>query len=173
MIIHVKSCKKLSKENAHELIPFSSHCRQMTNVRQNILSMIMLKNVKLCNGNIRLHLATPNIYKARNISSNPRISITFQLLLVQVFVKDVCCHVFRYCAAESHFSASSIPKVPHNFQQRKKNYCKLSIRIIIRVSSDDSLCIVETCLAIRPVMPSISGDLEEHARFMQLLNSAD
>ena len=67
VIIHVESCKKGSNENAHELIPFFCQINffkallttQMTLVRQNILSTVMLKNDKLSNGIVRLHLATP------------------------------------------------------------------------------------------------------------------
>ena len=40
--------------------------------RQNILSTIMLKNVKLSNENVRLQLATPEICYARNLTSNAR-----------------------------------------------------------------------------------------------------
>ena len=38
-----------------------------------ILNMLMLKVVKLSYGNVRLHLATPEICQARNLSSNPGI----------------------------------------------------------------------------------------------------
>ena len=38
-------------------------------VRQSILSTIMQKNVKLFYGNVRLHLATPEIVWARNLES--------------------------------------------------------------------------------------------------------
>ena len=50
----------------------------MTVVRQNILSTIMLKNVKLSYGNLRLHLATPEIFQARNLCSYPRTTKTIQ-----------------------------------------------------------------------------------------------
>ena len=49
----------------------------MTVVRQNILSTAMLKNDKLSNGNGSLHLATPEICQARNLSSNPRDMLYF------------------------------------------------------------------------------------------------
>ena len=42
-------------------------------VRQNILSTIILKNDKLFCKNFKLHLATPAIYQARDLSSNARI----------------------------------------------------------------------------------------------------
>ena len=41
--------------------------------RQNVLSMNMLKNVKLSNENVSSHMATPEICWARNLSSNLRI----------------------------------------------------------------------------------------------------
>ena len=61
-MIHVESCKKLSNESAHELIQFfcqitffkSLQTTQIMVVCQNVLSMIMLKNVKLSDGNVRL-----------------------------------------------------------------------------------------------------------------------
>ena len=40
---------------------------QMMVVHQNILSTVILKNYKLYNGNVRLHLATPEICQARNL----------------------------------------------------------------------------------------------------------
>ena len=42
-------------------------------VRQNDLSTIMLKNVKLSYENVKLHLAAPEIYQARNLCSIPGI----------------------------------------------------------------------------------------------------
>ena len=39
-------------------------------VRENILSSVMLKNDKLTNGNVILHLATSDICQAKNLSSN-------------------------------------------------------------------------------------------------------
>ena len=45
----------------------------MSVIRQNILSTIMLKNGKLSNGNVRLHLAKPEICQARKLSNKPRI----------------------------------------------------------------------------------------------------
>ena len=47
----------------------------MTIIWQNILSTIMLKNDKLSNRNGRLHLATPVICQARNVSSTLRIIV--------------------------------------------------------------------------------------------------
>ena len=41
----------------------------MTVVRQNILSTVMLTNYKHSNGYVSLHLATPEICQARNLSS--------------------------------------------------------------------------------------------------------
>ena len=40
---------------------------QITVVRQNILSVIMLKNVKPSYGNVRFYLARPEICWARNV----------------------------------------------------------------------------------------------------------
>ena len=40
-----------------------------------ILSTVMLNNDKLCKGNVRLHLATPEICQARNSSINPGINL--------------------------------------------------------------------------------------------------
>ena len=48
---------------------------QIMVVHKNILSTVMLKNDKLCNGNVRLNLARPEICLARILSTNP--SITF------------------------------------------------------------------------------------------------
>ena len=53
---------------------------QMTVVRQNILSTVMLKNDKLCNGNARLHLVTPEICQPETYCANPRINIKFQFI---------------------------------------------------------------------------------------------
>ena len=41
--------------------------------RQNVLSTIMLKNVKLSNEYVRLHLTTPEICQPRNLSTNALI----------------------------------------------------------------------------------------------------
>ena len=54
---------------------------KMTVVRQNILSIVMLKTDKLYNGNVRLQLATPEICQARNSSVNTR-TICFVLILM-------------------------------------------------------------------------------------------
>ena len=43
-------------------------------VRQNVLSTIMLKNVKLCYENVRFQLATSEKNKPRNLSSSLRIT---------------------------------------------------------------------------------------------------
>ena len=45
----------------------------MTVVRQNIMSTVMLKNDKLSNEIVRLHLATPEICQAKILSIDPRI----------------------------------------------------------------------------------------------------
>ena len=54
---------------------------QMTVVRRNILSTIMLKKVKLSYGNVRFHRATPEICQVRNVCSYPRNS---------AIIVDVC-----------------------------------------------------------------------------------
>ena len=41
-------------------------------VAQNILSIVKLKNVKVFNENVRLHLATPEICQVRNLWSKAR-----------------------------------------------------------------------------------------------------
>ena len=41
-------------------------------VRQNMLSTIMLKNVKLCHKTVKLQLTRTEICRARNLCSNPR-----------------------------------------------------------------------------------------------------
>ena len=69
VIIQVESCEKLSAENIYELMQFffqisvfkSLHAKQIMVVRQNVLSTIMLQNVKLSNENIKLQLGTPEI----------------------------------------------------------------------------------------------------------------
>ena len=48
-------------------LALSSHYKQ----RQNVLSTIMLKYIKLSNENVRLQLATSEICQARNLASNP------------------------------------------------------------------------------------------------------
>ena len=45
----------------------------MTVVRQNILSTDMLKNDKLSSGKVNLHLVTPELCQARNLSIKPSI----------------------------------------------------------------------------------------------------
>ena len=47
----------------------------MTVVRQNILSSVMIKIDKLSYGNVKFHLATPEIFKARNLCSYARNNI--------------------------------------------------------------------------------------------------
>ena len=47
----------------------------MTVVRQNILSTIMLKNVKLSYGSVRLHLEMSEICQAINSLINSRIQV--------------------------------------------------------------------------------------------------
>ena len=48
--------------------------RQITVVLQNTLVtvLVILRNYKLCNGNVRLHLATPGICQTRNSSRRPK-----------------------------------------------------------------------------------------------------
>ena len=48
-------------------------------VRQNVLSTIILKNVKLSYKNVKLHLATPEICQARNLSSNNSVAFLIAL----------------------------------------------------------------------------------------------
>ena len=47
--------------------------KQMMVVQQNVLSTIMLKNIKLSDENVSLQLATPEICQAINSSINARI----------------------------------------------------------------------------------------------------
>ena len=54
----------------------------MTAVHQNIMSM--LKNNKLSNGNVRLHLETPEIDQARS-EQNPLMSTSTDLCAHQIF----------------------------------------------------------------------------------------
>ena len=49
-------------------------------LRQNVLNTIILRNVELFNGNVRLQLATPEICHARN---------EFSILVNYVFVKAI------------------------------------------------------------------------------------
>ena len=62
---------------------------QMMVVRQNVLTTIMLKNVKLANGNVRLRLETPEIYRTINSSSSLRINIlkTVELNAIKFLIK--------------------------------------------------------------------------------------
>ena len=66
----------------------------MTVVRQNILSNVNPENDKLSNGNVRLHLAIPEICQARNLSSQPRWSTSNDLCAHQIF--SDCLQNFRY-----------------------------------------------------------------------------
>ena len=52
--------------------------------RQNILNTIMLKNVKLFYGNVRLHLATPEICQTINSLINTRVCITIETLITSI-----------------------------------------------------------------------------------------
>ena len=49
-------------------------------VHQNILSTVMLKNVKLSYGNVRLHLAIPEICQARNCVVTHVILVQLQII---------------------------------------------------------------------------------------------
>ena len=67
----------------------------MTVVLQNMLSSVMLKNYKLSNGNVRLHLAAPEICQARNLSSNPR-NLSFLNIKINKIQISINFHHFYY-----------------------------------------------------------------------------
>ena len=60
----------------------------MTVIRQNILSMIMLKNVKISYGNASFHLAIPEICWVRNLCSYPR-GFWKSMYFDRVFYKEI------------------------------------------------------------------------------------
>ena len=64
---------------------------QMMIVHQNILSSVMLKKVKLCYGNVRFQLTTPEICQARNLCSCLRTAVysNRQLRRVTVLIRSM------------------------------------------------------------------------------------
>ena len=74
-------------------------------VRQNVCSMIMLKNVILSNGNVRLHLAAQQIWQVRNLSSSPGNSMPHQTIFNRLLIQYSANLVFQYWLYFlSHFS---------------------------------------------------------------------
>ena len=70
----------------------------MTVVGQNILITIRLKSVKLFYGNIRFHLPTPEICQARNLCSNPRITIVSPFCIVTYIDKTIMVYARKHSA---------------------------------------------------------------------------
>ena len=79
----------------------------MTVVRQNILSMIMLKNVKLSYGKVRFHL--PYICRARNLCSYDPISVVFSNTFGKKWSLQVWAFSRRYITCQ--FSRSMVFEV--------------------------------------------------------------
>ena len=79
---HQKILLKRSKRMFWRCLNRSVKQIQMMVVHQNILSAVMLKNYKLSNGNVRLHLETPEICQTRNSSINARYTLETANLII-------------------------------------------------------------------------------------------